>query len=356
MEEFKKSFFKERSIVPKTSILDALKLMDVVNTKLLIINNNDGTFFGLVSIGDIQRAILKNENLQNPVENIIRKSIRIATVNDSFDIIKKTMIDHRIEFMPVLGKENKIEDIYLWEEIIGKVESLVKPINLPVVIMAGGFGKRLKPLTNILPKPLLPIGDKTIIERIIDNFMDFGCNEFYVSVNYKAEMIKHYFSTLDINYKIYFFQETEPLGTAGSIHLIKDRLKSAFFVSNCDILIKGDYSDIYNYHKENKNDFTIISTLKHLNIPYGTLEFSEKGFLTKLVEKPELTFKINSGMYVMEPWLLDEIPENKFFHITDLIEKLMKKNKRVGVFPLSENAWTDIGEWNQYLTLINKRL
>ncbi len=145
----------------------------------------------------------------------------------------------------------------------------------------------------------------------------------------------------------------EPLGTAGSLYLLKGKINNTFFISNCDIIIEEDYGEIYNYHKKNQNELTIVAALKHYAIPYGTLETGDNGILQKLHEKPELVFKINSGMYILEPHLLKEIPENKIFHITKLIENIKKRGGKVGVFPVSENSWKDIGEWSAYLKQIN---
>jgi NDP-sugar pyrophosphorylase family protein len=142
------------------------------------------------------------------------------------------------------------------------------------------------------------------------------------------------------------------MGTAGSLSLLKDRIHETFFVSNCDILIEQDYSEILRYHKENKNEITLVAALKHYPIPYGTVEAGENGQLIALKEKPELTFKINSGMYILDPHLLNEIPDNQFFHIIQLIEKVKKRKGKVGVFPVSEKSWRDIGEWSEYLKLI----
>jgi len=216
--------------------------------------------------------------------------------------------------------------------------------------MAGGKGSRLKPITNIIPKPLIPLGEKTIVEIIMNKFIEVGCNNFFMSVNYRADFIKHYFKTLnDDTYKIRYFQEKKPLGTAGSLFLLKDKISTTFFVTNCDIIIEQDYREIYDYHKDVKNELTIVTALKHYKIPYGIIETSENGQLISLSEKPEYTFKINSGLYILEPHLLNEIPENKFFHITQIIEKIKKRNGKIGAFPISEKSWIDIGEWKVYL-------
>jgi len=253
--------------------------------------------------------------------------------------------------MPIISENKELVDVLFWEDLFKK-ESRKLRVNLdiPVVIMAGGKGTRLKPITNILPKPLIPLGEKTILEEIMDQFVEVGCCNFFMSVNYKAEMIKHYFNSLKNSvYNIEYFQETKPLGTAGSMYLLKDEINSTFFVSNCDIIIDQELSEIYNFHKKNKNLITIISVLKHYNIPYGTIETKKGGKLVSITEKPDLTFQINSGMYILEPELLDEIPKDSFFHITELIDKLIAQERNVGVFPISEGSWKDIGEWNEYL-------
>jgi NDP-sugar pyrophosphorylase family protein len=257
--------------------------------------------------------------------------------------------------MPVVSTENELLNVYFWEELFGKKEiAPARQFNLPVVIMAGGTGIRLKPLTNVLPKPLIPIGDKTMLEEIFERFGKHGCDTFYVSVNYKAELIEYYLRNQNLPYKLNFFKEEKPMGTAGSLSLLKDHIHKTFFVSNCDILIEQDYSEILSYHNENKNEITLVAALKHYPIPYGTVETGENGQLIELKEKPELTFKINSGMYILDPHLLDEIPDNQFFHITQLIEKVKNRKGKVGVFPVSEKSWKDIGNWEEYSSSIFK--
>lgn len=342
---------KNISISPTTTLSAALRTMDEVEHKLLIIVDDEKKFLGLLSIGDIQRAIIANAELGAHCINFVRKNLKIARITDSREDIQKQILQYRLEYMPILDEQNLIADVVFWEDVIVSpiVNAVNDPLNLPVVIMAGGFGTRLKPLTNILPKPLLPYGNTTILENIIDRFKKSGCNDFYISVNYKADLIQFYFDSLgEKDYSVNLFTEDMPLGTAGSLCLLKDKLTTTFFVSNCDILIEQDYAEIYDYHKEHNNELTLVASLKQYNIPYGTLESGVNGELLSLKEKPELTFMINCGMYILEPHLLQEIPENQFFHITDLIEKIKTRGGRVGVFPISEKSWIDIGEWPLY--------
>jgi dTDP-glucose pyrophosphorylase len=342
------------NIKPDASVLFALKQMDEFERKLLLVIENN-RYIGLLSIGDIQRAIINNIDLNVSVGSILRKEeYVVARPNDSHEEIKAMMLHHRTEFMPVVDDQGTLLEVFFWEDLFGvKDKKVLAQFNLPVVIMAGGIGSRLKPLTNVLPKPMVPISEKTMLEEIFDRFNKHGSFRFFISLNYKADLIKYYVNNLQLKDEIVFFEEEKPLGTAGSLSLLKGELKETFFVSNCDILIDQDYSEILRFHRENENEITIVAALKHFPIAYGTIETGDNGILTKLVEKPELTFKINSGMYILEPTIIEEIPQNKFYNITDLIESLQKEGRKVGVFPVSQKSWTDVGDWSHYSKILD---
>lgn len=344
----KNNKIKEIVINQNTSILQALKKMDELYVRLLLVVE-DGEFINLISIGDLQRAIIKNYPLSTSISKIFRDNVRVATEYDDLENIKVEMLKNKTECMPIISNENKLLDVIFWDDLFKDKLRNEKKLDLPVIIMAGGIGSRMQPLTNIIPKPLIPLDDKTIAEHIISNFQKIGCNNFYFSINYKSKMIKQYFKELDKDYEIEFFEEEKPLGTAGSLHLLKEKIDKTFFISNCDIIIKDDYREIYKYHKEFNNELTIVGSFRHYPIPYGTLKTGEDGKLISLKEKPQLSFLINSGMYILEPHLINEIPKNEFFHITDLIEKIKARNGRIGVFPVSEKSWIDIGEWDKYV-------
>ena len=245
-------------------------------------------------------------------------------------------------------------DVYFWEDLFGnKQETRKDLIKLPVVIMAGGKGTRLKPITNVIPKPLIPIGEKTILEEIMDQFEGIGCNKFYMSVNYKSDMIRFFLDQLEHKYNISFFEEKTPMGTIGSVSLLKGKVTTPFFVSNCDIVIDQDYRSVYEYHRSNKNDITVVTAVKNFHIPYGVIETGEDGLMVELKEKPIQTYMINTGVYLLNPELFDEIPEGEFFHVTHLMEKLISRGGRIGCFPVSENAWRDMGEWPEYLKILD---
>lgn len=343
-----KARYDKIKILPSASMQDALKQMDNNDGKLLIVVKDD-TFKSLVSIGDIQRAILKEKSLNTPISEILRKEIKVAHTEDADIKIKELMKNYRMEFIPIIDANNKVVDVYFWEDLVDEKDHTVKKdVKIPVVIMAGGKGTRLQPITNIIPKPLIPLGEKPIVEWIINSFNKIGVQNFYLTVNYKKEMIKGYFDHIQKDYDLQYFVEDKPLGTAGSLHLLKKEIDSTFFVTNCDILIKDDYSEMLKYHRENGNELTAVCAVKHFEVPYGTMEFKENGVLTQLIEKPNFNMFINAGMYILEPHLLDEIPEDEFFHITTLMEKIMERSGKVGVFPVSEGSWMDIGQWDEY--------
>ena len=348
MQNMDNTLIQNRVISNDSTLLEALKLMDAIDKKLLVIYEKE-KYIGLLSAGDIQRAIIQNKPLTTEIKEVLRSNLTVASSNDSFESIKKMMLDYRMELCPVVSEENKIVKIYLWEDMFeGDKPKVASKIEIPVVVMAGGFGTRLRPLTNVLPKPLIPIGEKTMLEEIIDRFSVYGCNEFHISVNYKADLIKFYIDNLNLSQDINYFKEEKPQGTAGSLSLLKGKIHKTFFVSNCDILIDQDYSEILDFHRKQKNELTIVAALKHYKIPYGTLEMGNGGELLELKEKPDMSVWVNTGMYILEPNLLDEIPNEGLYHITYLIEKLKNSGRKVGVFPVSEGSWIDTGEWDEY--------
>ena len=344
------NIISEICIPYNATIISALKQMDAVKHKLLIVIK-DNKFYRLLSIGDIQRAIIKDIDMDSQIHTILRDKNTVATIHEDLNIVKASMKERSNEFMPIVDDNNNLVDVIFWEDLFESQPSPRKSnLNLPVIIMAGGQGSRLRPLTNVLPKPLIPIGEQTMMEDIMDRFVDCGCKRFYISVNYKADIIKRYFDNLKGKpYEISYFQEDKPLGTAGSLHLLNGQINTTFFVSNCDIIIDDDYAEILKYHRENKNEITVVAAIKNMSIPYGTLETKEGGLLADIKEKPNFTYKINTGMYILEPHLINEIPVDEFYHITFLIEKLMKEGRRVGVYPINEGSWIDVGNWDEYL-------
>ena len=342
-----------RVIPCSTTIIQALKKMDEVGVKMLFVFNEE-KFESILTIGDIQRAIIKGVDTNKSVNNILNKKKKFVSPNESREDVREKMLKLRAECMPVVDENGELIDVFFWKDMFKHSEQQHREkIELPVVIMAGGKGTRLKPITNVIPKPLIPIGDKTILEEIMDQFETIGCKDFYMSVNYKSDIMRYYLDQLEHKYKIEFFEETKPLGTIGSVSLLKGKINTPFFVSNCDIIIDQDYRDVYEYHITNGNDITIVTAVKSQSIPYGVIETGENGLLIGLKEKPEQTYMINTGVYILNPELINEIPENEFFHITHLMDKVRSRGGKVGCFPVSNGSWKDMGEWPEYLRMIN---
>lgn len=335
------------------TIKEALKKLDESSKKILIIVDGSYNLVGVVTDGDIRRWILKNGSLDEEVSSIMNTSpltVSEGEENKAFKIMKARFIDA----IPVVDKNNRVVNLVFWNDKSDEVLCRYGKIDVSVVIMAGGNGTRLYPYTKVLPKPLIPIGDIPIIERIINRFNIFGCKNFYITVNYKKNMIKSYFSEIKKEYNLEYIEEEKPLGTGGSLFLLKDKIKKTFFISNCDILIDGNYSDMLNYHRENKNKVTMITSMKNYAIPYGVVELDCQGNIANTREKPEYNFLVNTGMYIIEPELLKMIPENEFFDITELIDQCIKKELRVGTYPVSENSWLDMGQFNEMENMIEK--
>jgi len=346
---------RKKIVSADKTIIQTMKLMDDACTKLLLVFDS-ARFLGIITNGDLQRAIIAHIPFDTPIGKIVRREGKLyAHVGDNREKIKEWMLSKRAELMPVLDNQDQLADVIFWDDLLADtvVEDKRPKIDIPVVIMAGGKGTRLKPITNVIPKPLVPVGDKTILEVIMDQFESIGCHKFYMSVNYKADMMKYYLNQLPHQYDIEFFMEDKPLGTIGSVSLLKGKITTPFFVSNCDSINEQDYRDVWDYHVNNHNDMTIVTMVKSFKIPYGVIETGEDGLMTALKEKPEQTYQVNTGVYILNPSCIEEIPEGEFFHITHLMEKIKACGGRVGCFPVSEHAWKDMGEWPEYLKMID---
>lgn len=343
---------EEIFIDKSTSIKEAIKKLDITAKKILLVAEND-VLIGTVTDGDVRRWILKNGDLKSEVYNIMNTNPISLNIRKKH-LAKEMMKEKAIESIPIVDDENKIVDIIFWNDDLSEALNERNKISNPVVIMAGGKGTRLYPYTKILPKPLIPIGDISIIERIINKFIQFGCDSFYFTVNYKKNMIKAYFDDLERNYEVSYVEEEKFLGTGGSLFLLKGIINETFFVSNCDVLVEANYTDILNYHKKNNNLITMVTSLKNYQIPYGVIKLGNNGQVIGTTEKPEFDYLVNTGFYILEPETLKDIPENTFFHITDLINKYIEEGKKVGTYPITENAWLDMGEMKEMDRMIER--
>ncbi len=348
--------FETILIDKSASVKDAMKQLDKTAEKILFVVEGTNKLIGSLTDGDIRRWILKDGKLTEQVNNICFKGTFFVSENYKIEDVKEEIITRKIVYVPVVNEEKEIIEFLIWDKIFdGKIKRKIKEkLNIPVVIMAGGKGTRLDPFTRILPKPLIPVGDKTILELIIEKFLEYQVEHFYLSVNHKANIIKSYFEELNPEYKLDYLYEDKPLGTVGALKQLEGKIKDNLILTNCDIIIDADYSDLYNHHVQNNNDITLVASVKHYNIPYGICEIENGGTLIEIREKPEYDFLVNTGMYVLNSDILQYIPKNEFFHITHLIEKIKKIGKKVGVYPISENSWVDTGEWIEYKKAVEK--
>lgn len=341
---------KKFIIYKDISIRKALKSLSATGEKCLIVVDKNKTLLGTLSDGDLRNAILKGIDISNTIKNIYNPNPTILK-DKKFDIekVKTIFLNNKFDIIPVVDKKYKIVKVLRWSSIFKmKKNSSEKKLKIPVVIMAGGKGTRMEPFTKILPKPLVPIHERPVIEHIIDRFIDIGIDKFVLSVNHKSRIMKAYFEELNPNYNIEFIEEDSPLGTAGSLKFLENQFHETFFVTNCDIIIKADYFDLFKFHKKNKNDITLVASLKNYIIPYGTCEINSDGYLKNLNEKPEFDFLINTGLYVLNPEIIKLIKEKRIYHFTDLINDAKKSGKRIGVYPIDDDDWIDVGQWAEY--------
>ena len=349
MERLKKVF-----INPSHTIKQALRQMDAMGEKTLIVVDDNDLLLGTISDGDIRRWILKGKDLIDGISNVMNSKPISLDQNFERKKAKQLMVKQMLECLPVVDGEKKVISAVWWVDLFENKSKNLKKLKIPVVIMAGGEGSRLSPFTKIIPKPLMPIGDKPIIEIIISRFMDYGCDDFYLSLNYKANIIKAYFNDFDHQYKISYIEEESPLGTAGSLHFLHNRIKEPFFLTNCDILIEADYADIFKFHQQKKNKITLVSSMKNFMVPYGVCEMENGGILKGIKEKPEFDFFVNTGMYVLDNTVLSDIPKNKLYNMTDLISDYLKKEEKIGIYPVSEKSWLDMGQFEALQEILKK--
>jgi len=340
---------KDLTIKSDISIRDSMKFLGETGEKCLLVVDGNKKLLGTLTDGDIRRAILKGMDIDSDIKTIYSKKPIVVTKGKyTTEKARKLLNDNKQILLPILEENETLVGYLSWQDVFGvqRKNEILKGVS--AVIMAGGKGTRLEPFTKVLPKPLMPVNDKPVIEHIIEKFTFFGIIDFYLTVNYKSRILKSFFQELQPEYSVKFFDETEPLGTVGGLRPHKEKFKDPFFVTNCDIIIDSDYSDIYNFHKSNENDLTLVASTKDFEIPYGICELDKKGQLSDINEKPKQNFLANTGLYILNPDVLNLIPKDEFFNMTELIKNANKKKMKVGVYPIEDSKWLDIGQWSEY--------
>lgn len=341
---------KKILVSPDDTILESLPKMNLGALQILIVANEKEQLVGIITDGDIRRALLSGLDLKTPLANVMHSNPITLPLNSSIDQAREIMQKRSIRHIPLLDEQGRVKDLIVWLDCF---KTVMEERKEKVVIMAGGKGTRLEPFTKILPKPMVPLGDKPIIEVIMDKFYKQGFSEFILSLGYKAEIIKMYFSETNSRpYKVDFICEEEPLGTAGALAMLKGKIEDTFIVTNCDIILELDFADLLEHHYANKNAITIIGTVKNFTIPYGVLQTDGQD-LVALDEKPSFHYLVNTGVYVLDPKVLDLIQKNEFIHMTELFVRVKEKNVRVGVYP-HHGSWFDVGQWEDYKNTLQK--
>lgn len=340
-------------IAPNANIGAAFSQFKLLGINCLVVVKKS-KFLGTITDGDIRKALLKNANMRTSIEKIYQKNAFSFFENDlDNQKIKQAFLKNHFSLIPIVNSKKSVVNVITWFDFFGKKEA-ARRFKAPMVIMAGGKGTRMAPFTNVLPKPLIPINNQTVIERIIHSFHRHGKNDIHISINFKGVILKAYFQELSPAYNVSFIEESKPLGTAGALSKLNQKVSTPFFLTNCDVLFELDYKDILDHHKKKKSLITLVASAKEITIPYGSLKANEDGYLSEFQEKPVLDYLINCGLYVIDPSALAYIPKNKYFDITDLISVLLKENHKVGIYPINDDQWVDVGQWEEYRKAVGK--
>lgn len=320
------------------SLSEAMEMIDDNSYRLLFLVDDDESIKACLSDGNIRRFILNGGSISEPAINIANHDPRIA---GSMEEAKKLYNIKGYSVIPIVDEGKRIIDFYCGPE---DKEREYKTFNVPVVINAGGRGSRLDPFTKVLPKPLIPVGDTPIIELIMREYQKYGCDDFHIIVNYKRDLIKAYFKEVKGKYNITWHDEDEPLGTGGGLSLLKGKIGCSFIFANCDVLLTADYAKILDSHKKNKNIITMVCAYKNVSIPYGVVQIEKEGLIRSMKEKPQMSFLINTGIYIVEPEVIDDMEEEVAIGFPNIVEEQKAKGKRVAVYPVGENDWMDMGQ------------
>jgi len=341
---------KSLFILSSTSIKQAMQKLTSTGEKILFVVDKNNRLMGTLTDGDIRKKIIMGMDLNAWVKDIMQANFTYIHEDDpqkdhmAIQLMKQKKIDQ----IPILCSNGMIKSVISWVDIIENKHKKVYNNSHPVIIMAGGKGTRLDPFTRILPKPLIPINNKTIIEHIMDKFFTYGFQNFYLIVNYKKEIIKTYISENQFPYIIKFIDEEDYMGTAGGLSFLKNSFHETVVVTNCDTILEGDYNDIIKWHKERKNIVSIVGTYKEITVPYGVLKMAEGGAFTGIDEKPTFDMFINTGFYIIEPEVFEIIEDNLYMNMDFFLTQVKKKfDKNICVYPHWGN-WFDIGQWDEY--------
>lgn len=334
---------KKLCVGPECTVHQAVKCIDEGGKKMIFIVDGENVLEGIFTDGDMRRYMLAKGDFSVPVGTVMNKTPFTYPAARREEALA-VMEHEKYIGIPLVDKQGRLVDALFWNDLPGEtpIHRFAKPLS--VIMMAGGKGTRLYPYTKVLPKPLIPIGEIPIAEHIMNRFYAYGSENFYLIINYKKSMIKAYFNDVSHPYQVHYVNETEFLGTGGGLSLLKGQIHDTAIVTNCDILLDCDYSCIYDYHKASGNVITIVSAMKNVVIPYGVIRMKENGQIASMQEKPEFSYLVNTGIYFIEPCVIEELEENRFIGMPDVAEAYMQKGCQVGTYPISEKSWMDMGQ------------
>lgn len=329
--------WKDVLISPDTTILKAIEIIDASSLQIVLVVNEKGQLLGTVTDGDVRRAILRGITLDMPVRDIMFQSPTVAGSHETRDAIVAKMKAKQLRQIPLVDQNGCVIGLDIWDDLI-----VVPERDNIVVLMAGGLGSRLGELTKDCPKPLLRVGDKPVLETILENCKEYGFSRYYISVNYKAGMVKEYFGDgsrwgVDIRY----IEENKRLGTAGALGLLPEIPASPLLVMNADVLTKINFKHLMEFHEEHQSIATMCVREYEFQVPFGVVQVDDHR-LTDILEKPVHRLFVNAGIYVLDPEAIDLVPRNDYFDMPFLFEALLQKKKEVTAFPIRE-YWLDIG-------------
>lgn len=321
------------------TVSEAMQRIDKNASGILFLVDSTNKLLGCITDGDVRRYLLGGGKMDGHALDAANIHPRYAnTLEEARALyhIKNYIV------IPIIDEHGSVIDLY--NGVSGAQKKPRQPLNIPVVINAGGKGTRLDPFTRVLPKPLIPVGELPIIELIMQEYQSYACDEFHIIVNYKKDLMKAYFADNERQYNISWYDEDKPLGTGGGLSLLKGKFTSTFFFANCDALLTANYESMVKFHRENGNAITMICAYKNINIPYGVVEMGANGLIEDMKEKPLMSFLTNTGIYIVEPEVVEDMIDGESIGFPDIVEREKQKGRKVAVFPVSENDWMDMGQ------------
>lgn len=329
--------WKDILISPNVTILKAIELIDASTMQIALVVNEAGKLLGTVTDGDVRRAILRGISLGLPVSEIMFQEPTVAGGHESRDAIIATMKSKRLRQIPLVDKNGCVIGLDIWDELFDTPD-----LDNIVVLMAGGLGSRLGELTKNCPKPLLRVGNKPVLETILENCMEYGFTRFFISVNYKASMLKEYFGDGSRwGVQIKYLEENKRLGTGGALSLLPEVPTLPLLVMNADVLTKINFKHLLEFHEEHKSAATMCVREYEFQVPFGVVELNNHR-VEGITEKPVHHFFVNAGIYVLNPEAVSLVPTNDYFDMPALFGMLIRNNLESAAFPIRE-YWLDIG-------------